>query len=302
MPVNIGFAGLRPVHHRWVPGAGLRKNPAERYFLCLFQFSLPSFMPYGICHLSLVPARAEASDRAEMVTQLLFGDHFEVIEEQERWTKIITGYDRYSCWIGARQWTPISEGDFAEIQNSILPLSSDLVQLVNNPKGEPFPIVLGSQLPFLNEGKLRLGEQEYLFDDPPLEPAIHQGRSHLLEHAFVYLNSPYLWGGKSPFGIDCSGLTQMVYRLAGIPIPRDASQQALEGETLSFLEEALPGDLAFFDNEEGKIIHTGIILEGGRILHASGKVRIDHIDHEGIYNRELNQYTHRLRVIKKITA
>jgi len=258
-------------------------------------------MPYGICHLSLVPARAEASDRAEMVTQLLFGEHFEVVEEQERWTRIITGSDQYPCWIGAKQWLPISEGDYAEIQTSILPLSSDLIQIVKNPKGEPFPIVLGSPLPFLDEGKIRLGEHEYLYDGQALEPAVHQGRSHLLEHAFIYLNSPYLWGGKSPFGIDCSGLTQMVYRLAGISIPRDASQQAMVGEVLSFMEEALPGDLAFFDNEEGVIIHTGIILEGGRILHASGKVRIDHLDHEGIYNREAGKYTHRLRVLRRVT-
>jgi hypothetical protein len=258
-------------------------------------------MPFGICHLSLVPARAEATDRAEMVTQLLFGDHFEILEEQERWTRILTGADQYPCWIGAKQWLPISESDFAEMQNSIQPLSSELIQVAKNPEGEPFPIVLGSQLPFLEEGKMRLGDHEFLYEGHSLEPAINQGRSHILEHAFIYMNSPYLWGGKSPFGIDCSGLTQMVYRLAGLPIPRDASQQALIGEVLSFLEEALPGDLAFFDNEEGHIIHTGIILEGGRILHASGKVRIDHLDHEGIYDKKAGRYTHKLRVIRRIT-
>ena len=116
----------------------------------------------------------------------------------------------------------------------------------------------------------------------------------------MYLNAPYLWGGKTPFGIDCSGFTQMVYKLNGYKIHRDASQQALEGEPLSFIEESEVGDLAFFDNDEGNIIHVGIIMENNYIIHASGKVRIDRLDHLGIYNPELKKHTHKLRVIKKI--
>ena len=116
----------------------------------------------------------------------------------------------------------------------------------------------------------------------------------------MYLNSPYLWGGKTPFGIDCSGMVQMVYRLNGYQIQRDASQQAMEGEALSFIEESEPGDLAFFDNEEGRIIHVGIIMEDNHIIHAHGKVRIDRLDHLGIYNVDTKRHTHKLRVIKKI--
>jgi cell wall-associated NlpC family hydrolase len=116
----------------------------------------------------------------------------------------------------------------------------------------------------------------------------------------VYLNAPYLWGGKTPFGIDCSGFTQMVYKLNGYHLKRDASQQATEGEPLSFIEESEPGDLAFFDNEEGKIIHVGIIMDNNYIIHSSGKVRIDRLDHLGIYNAETNRHTHKLRVIKKM--
>ena len=116
----------------------------------------------------------------------------------------------------------------------------------------------------------------------------------------MYLNAPYLWGGKTPFGIDCSGFTQMVYKLNGFALPRDAYQQAEIGETLSFVEEAEPGDLAFFDDDEGNIIHVGMVLEQGTIIHASGKVRIDALDHQGIYNKELKNYSHKLRLIKKI--
>lgn len=127
-------------------------------------------------------------------------------------------------------------------------------------------------------------------------------KSNLIITAFMYLNAPYLWGGKTPFGIDCSGFTQMVYKLNGYKLMRDASQQATQGEALSFIEESEPGDLAFFDNEEGNIIHVGIIMSDNYIIHASGKVRIDRLDHLGIYNPETNRHTHKLRVIKKIVG
>ena len=125
-------------------------------------------------------------------------------------------------------------------------------------------------------------------------------KSELVKTAFMYLNAPYLWGGKSPFGIDCSGFTQMIYKLNGYHLLRDASQQATQGEPLSFIEESEPGDLAFFDNDEGNIIHVGIMMENNYIIHASGKVRIDRLDHLGIYNADVNRHTHKLRVIKKI--
>ena len=107
-------------------------------------------------------------------------------------------------------------------------------------------------------------------------------------------------GGRTPMGVDCSGFTQMVYRLNGKHIPRDASQQVDLGVTLSFIEEAESGDLAFFDDAEGNIIHVGIILENNHIIHASGKVRIDRIDQQGIFNKDLGEHTHKLRIIKKV--
>jgi cell wall-associated NlpC family hydrolase len=125
-------------------------------------------------------------------------------------------------------------------------------------------------------------------------------KKFLIENALIYLNAPYLWGGRSPFGIDCSGFTQLVYRLQGIKLPRDAYQQAEVGNTLSFIEESEEGDLAFFDNTEGKIIHVGIIMKNNYIIHASGKVRIDRIDQQGIFNSSLKTHTHKLRLIKSI--
>ena len=125
-------------------------------------------------------------------------------------------------------------------------------------------------------------------------------KKHLINNAMIFLNAPYLWGGRTPFGIDCSGFTQIIYRLQGINIPRDAYKQAEIGTTLSFINESEEGDLAFFDNAEGKIIHVGIIMKKNYIIHASGKVRIDKIDQEGIFNIEKKKHTHKLRIIKSI--
>jgi cell wall-associated NlpC family hydrolase len=158
------------------------------------------------------------------------------------------------------------------------------------------PIPLGASLSFLNHKEINTSN----FDFEGTKVSGIKNKSSLLNTAYMYLNAPYLWGGKTPFGIDCSGFTQMVYKLNGYHLLRDASQQASQGEALSFIEESEAGDLAFFDNEEGKITHVGIIMDNNYIIHASGKVRIDRLDHLGIYNAESNKHTHKLRVIKKI--
>ncbi|MBT8295256.1 MAG: C40 family peptidase, partial [Gramella sp.] len=125
-------------------------------------------------------------------------------------------------------------------------------------------------------------------------------KENLIDTAILYLNSPHLWGGKSPFGIDNSGFTQTVYKLNGFKIKRNASEQAKQGEALSFIEECEPGDLAFFDDNEGVINHVGIMMKDNYIIHVDGKVRVDRIDHSGIFNSDLRKHTHKLRVIKKI--
>jgi gamma-D-glutamyl-L-lysine dipeptidyl-peptidase len=256
---------------------------------------------FGICNLSVVPCRAEASDRSEMVTQLLFGEHFEVLEMLGKWVKIKHSFDAYECWIDKKQFQAISQETFAELQHSIRHLSTDLIQVVSSKENETiFPIVIGSSLPYFDGELCNLEGNEYSFEGSTILPTQVGDKVKILEFAYSYLNAPYLWGGRSPFGIDCSGFTQMVYKLAGEKLPRDAYQQAEIGTTLSFVEEAEPGDLAFFDNEEGKIIHVGIILEQGKIIHASGKVKLDALDHYGIFNLETKSYSHNLRLLKRI--
>lgn len=253
---------------------------------------------FGICNLSIVPCRKEPSDASEMVTQLLFGEHFEIIEEQKKWSKIHIAHDKYECWIGNKQFQKISDAFTKSLHKDHLPLTADLLQIATGPENNVFPLLLGSTLPYFRAGNFNLESKEYSYSGEIAEPK--ESREQIVENAFLYLNAPYLWGGRSPFGIDCSGLTQMAYRLSGLPLKRDAWQQAEQGITLSFLEEAQEGDLAFFDNEEGRIIHVGIILKDNFIIHASGKVRIDPIDHYGIFNTETKTYSHQLRLLKSL--
>lgn len=251
---------------------------------------------FGICNLAIVPVRSEPSDRSEIVTQLLFGEHIEILERQNQWSKIKIQFDDYVGWVDSKQYQIISEANYNQLSNEAIILNADLIDYITAPNNLLLPIPLGASLSFLNNSEINTSN----FDFEGTKTSGVKPKKALIATAFMYLNAPYLWGGKTPFGIDCSGFTQMVYKLNGYKIHRDASQQALEGEPLSFIEESEVGDLAFFDNEEGNIIHVGIIMENNYIIHASGKVRIDRLDHLGIYNPELNKHTHKLRVIKKI--
>ncbi|MHA7944967.1 C40 family peptidase [Formosa sp. 3Alg 14/1] len=248
-------------------------------------------MQYGVCNLSIVPLRIEPSDASELISQVLYGEHFKILEQRKKWSKIRLAFDTYEGWIDNKQYVEISEDIYADLDSKAPKLSTNLIEFVTDRNEQLYPIPLGSclnSLPILNH--THDGE----FTDKILP------KSNLIQTAFMYLNAPYLWGGKTPFGIDCSGFTQMVYKLNGYKILRDASQQATQGEPLSFIEESEAGDLAFFDNNEGQITHVGIIMNDNYIIHAHGKIRIDRLDHSGIYNIDKKMHTHKLRVIKKI--
>ncbi|GGD07936.1 C40 family peptidase [Hyunsoonleella pacifica] len=248
-------------------------------------------MQYGICNLSIVPLRFEASDKSELVSQVLYGEWFKVLEKRKNWSKIRLAYDKYEGWIDNKQYQHIEVDDYNSLNSEPLKLSMDLVEFIEDEHQQIYPIQLGSTLNGLPLLK-------HAFDGNTSTGVID--KKNIIQTAFLYLNSPYLWGGKTPFGIDCSGFTQMVYKLNGYKLLRDASQQATQGEALSFIEESESGDLAFFDNADGTIIHVGIIMKDNYIIHAHGKVRIDRLDHSGIYNVDTNTHTHKLRVIKKV--
>jgi len=248
-------------------------------------------MDYGLCNLSIVPLRSEASDTSEMVSQVLYGELFEIIERQKKWSFIRLAYDLYEGWVDNKQFLSITEDEFTSLKLIPKKYSSNLVDIITTSENELIPISVGGNIEVVNFLKHSF-EGESITGQHP--------KSNLIKITQNYLNAPYLWGGKTPFGIDCSGFTQMVYKLNGYKLLRDASQQASQGEPLSFIEESEPGDLAFFDNEEGLITHVGIIMEDNYIIHAHGKVRIDRLDHSGIFNAEKRVHTHKLRVIKRI--
>ncbi|MEM6515867.1 MAG: C40 family peptidase [Bacteroidota bacterium] len=248
-------------------------------------------MLYAICQLSIVPLRSEPSDKSELVSQVLYGEIFKILEMRKSWSKIRLTFDDYEGWVDNNQYQEIPEETYNILKIETPVLSHDLVEFVYDKTKKLQSIVLGSTL----NG---VGLLNHSFDGRTITGK--EDKSQILSVAFLYLNTPYLWGGKTPFGIDCSGFTQMVYKLNGYRIKRDASQQATQGQALSFIEESEPGDLAFFDNADGDIVHVGIIMENNYIIHAHGKVRIDRLDHTGIYNSEKNEHTHKLRVIKKI--
>lgn len=248
-------------------------------------------MQYGICHLAIVPLRLEPSDTSEMVSQLLYGDHFKVLEQRKNWSKIRIAFDDYEGWIDNKQYFELEKEAYLDLNKSVPTLVADLVEFSIDKEQRLIPVPLGARIDGIDHF-------EHRFDGNHVNAK--KGKSNFVTTALLYLNAPYLWGGKTPFGIDCSGFTQMVYKLNGHKLFRDASQQVEQGESLAFIEESEPGDLAFFDNAEGTIVHVGIIMKDNYIIHAHGKVRIDRLDHGGIFNVDTRKYTHQLRVIKKI--
>lgn len=250
---------------------------------------------YGICHLSAVAIRAEASSKSEMISMLLFGESFSISEEMNGWVKINCSYDGYEGWLEGKQFIRVGEAAVAESALYCLDQETALCHFGLEKK----TILLGSTLPHFEKGFFRLNDTVYSCEHG--RKAVYTGVDALLKTARQYLHAPYLWGGRSPFGIDCSGFTQVVHKIHGIKLLRDARQQAEQGHTVDFAEMATAGDLAFFDNEAGQIVHVGILLSPHEIIHASGQVRIDLFDRQGIYNRDTQSYSHQLRLIKRIS-
>ena len=239
-----------------------------------------------------MPVRTNADHCSEQVTQLLYGDHYKITEKRKDWSKIRSAFDNAEGWVCKQQITPIAKSTYKEIKDIKTPTyAADLIAFVSGANDQLIPVILGSAI---NNASIL----KHVFEGDTLSGKSE--KSTIITTALQYLNAPYQWGGKTPFGIDCSGLSQMVYKINGYSLPRDAQEQSAEGDVLSFVEESEPGDLAFFDNNEGVITHVGIIMKNNYIIHAHGKVRIDRIDQTGIFNSELGAYTHKLRVIKKI--
>lgn len=251
-------------------------------------------MDQVLCPLSIVPVRKEPDDRAEQVSQWLFGETADVLEINDKWALLRFHHDGYQGWADRKQMQAATDGvDLKPVR------STEQFMHVNTASGA-MVIPFGAVLPAYSAGLFQLGVERLAF--PGRTNATPNGHAvmRVLALKDQWLNTPYLWGGRSPFGVDCSGLTQMLYLVGGVQLPRDAWQQAAEGRPVEGLAKAASGDLAFFSNEAGRIIHVGIVLEGSTILHASGRVRLDRLDEEGIFVVAERRHSHRLAFIRRL--
>jgi gamma-D-glutamyl-L-lysine dipeptidyl-peptidase len=252
----------------------------------------------AICCVPVSPLRIEPAHRTEMVSQLIFGECCEILESvKDNWAHIRGAYDSYEGWC---QTSHLVEIDEKEYNPTIRDLTPEWVSTLEY-NGHPMMVPLGTSLTAMKNGRAHWRKNQVHYKGKTWDPAgASTDAKSIRQLAFKFLNTPYLWGGKTVYGTDCSGFTQTIFKFFGIPLLRDAYQQAGQGESVGFLEETKAGDLAFFDNDEGKITHVGILLNAHEIIHSSGKVRIDKIDNMGILRSDDFQRTHHLRVIKRL--
>jgi cell wall-associated NlpC family hydrolase len=238
-------------------------------------------MTYGICKLSAIAMRKEPRHGSEMVNQLLYNETYTVLDKVQEWVLVQTDFDPYQGWIQAKQFAEIGEEEYKV-------LKAKKIYLTNKP-------IIAYHGRFLS-----MGTSLYETHPDAIEMPTEFHPEMMVDYAKLLLGAPYLWGGRTVMGIDCSGLVQMCARLSGRVLPRDASQQIREGELVYFLQETQPGDLAFFGEEDGHITHVGIVMGGEQVIHCSGQVRIDYLDQTGIFNKECNEHTHHLQAVKRL--
>jgi len=258
------------------------------------------FQEKGVCRLTLVPVRSAPAHKSEMVTQMLFGDHYKVIEraKDDEWLKIEIAHDSYQGWLQSQQHNPISEEYFTQICQSDFHITIDHFSQILV-KNEYINVLLGSVIPIAS-GELFADDTEFSFKGSSKPLSEKWGFEQMRALTVKFLNAPYLWGGKTVVGVDCSGFVQQIFKICGYHLQRDAGLQVTQGSAVFSLDVASPGDLAFFSNSQDKIDHVGIVLGSGEIIHASGKVRIDKIDQQGIINVNSKKQTHRLKEIRRI--
>jgi hypothetical protein len=258
---------------------------------------------FGICRQAYIPMRAEASERSEQISQVLFGELFILLEtnSETNFSFVKLDFDGYSGWIDTKTITFLDEINFNQYKNKNQYHSKKAFNFLKNKIQDSSHMLIGAGSTFHEgEHQIEILKQFYVVPEHIFDTEIPDLRKGLQESAMQLISTPYLWGGRSSFGLDCSGFVQNLYKQNGIAIPRDTKDQSVIGETINFFHEARTGDLAFFDDEESEIKHVGLIIEGNQIIHASGKIKIDKLDHQGIFSEELGNYSHKLRLIKKI--
>ena len=261
-------------------------------------------MAKGISLHSIVPVRTAASETAEQSTQMLFGELCEIVEEQPRWKRIKLESDGQVGWVDAKMISPMTSEEYASYKTALKNAATvvfPMTYAVSENNGQTIPLTAGTKLTNYKDGRFEVLGVGFRIDPNMVSTqALELNQTNLLQTVRFFLNVPYLWGGKNALGMDCSGFTQIVMSLFGKKLPRNASEQVLQGKEVKELKEAKAGDLAFFDHKDGKISHVGIIIDPERIIHCSGRVKVEKLDFNGIFNNEQGDYSHHLVTIKNI--
>jgi len=258
-------------------------------------------MGFAICPQSVIPVRSQANHQSELLSQLLFGELVEIVSKKGKsWFKIRGIADNNFGWVASNQLLLISDEQGEKLQKDFA-FALDVSQSIRGKKHH-FPIPIGARLPNFDGLRFKLIDQGFEYSGQAVSPdELKRNSAELLPKiARKFLYSPEMKGGRSPFGIDSAALVQLIFSFIGIPIPRNADQQIELGKPIDFSEQSSEGDLAFFENRKGKITHVGLILNGNQIIHSYGNVRIDKIDHFGIFDEETSKYSHKLRLIKRL--
>jgi gamma-D-glutamyl-L-lysine dipeptidyl-peptidase len=253
-------------------------------------------MNYAVVAVPAAPVRRKARHQRELVSQLLFGETVKVLKTKgDLWVKVRSLHDDYEGWMTNTLLQEINEEDAKSGCENVTTGMLNTIQIGDRKMNIPF----GSSLPGFAGRKGKFNKLEYSFSGNFINRKEMQPDADNVQLLTAqWLNAPYMWGGRTIFGVDCSGFVQVNYKMMGIDLSRDAWQQAQQGKTVKKLREAVCGDLAFFDDKE-EIVHVGILLDPEQIIHASGRVRIDTIDKKGIINTDTGKRTHLLRSIKR---
>lgn len=272
----------------------------------------------GISLYSVIPVRVEASEGAEQNTQILFGETFDILEEQPRWFRVRLHLDGQEGWVDAKMATPMSPAEYKTYRadySSAAIVAMPMAYAVSENNGQTIPLTAGTRLvkycitspqPSTQGREIKIGRFEVLGVGFRIDPGMVISKSldlneqNLLQAVRFFLNIPYLWGGKNAMGMDCSGFTQVIMSLFGKPLKRNASEQAEQGRKIADVSKVHAGDLLFFDHEDGKISHVGIAIDSERVIHCSGRVKVEKLDSKGIFNAETGEYSHHLVSIRRV--
>lgn len=267
------------------------------------KFRVYSLVIRGISLHSIVPVRAEAREGSEQLTQILFGETVAILDEKPRWNRVKSDLDGQEGWVDSKMISPMTEDEYTAYRKALASAATVLfpmVYAVSENNGQTIPLTAGTRLTNYRDGEFELLGVRFRID--PSMVAVHPlelNQQNLLQTVRFFLNVPYLWGGKNALGMDCSGFTQVILSLFGRHLLRNASEQATQGREITSLQEAQAGDLVFFDHKDGKISHVGIVIDSERVIHCSGRVKVEKLDFNGIFCAEKGEYTHHLVAIRR---